>query len=60
MGLLVNERLLNSPPELSPPLFEALLLEACWAVEDQPTQVSQARVRNQWAVKHMCTHVDCM
>ncbi|CAD7704099.1 unnamed protein product [Ostreobium quekettii] len=37
-GLLINERLLNSPPELGPPLQQALFDEIQWATEDEPTQ----------------------
>jgi hypothetical protein len=37
-GLLVNERLINSPPQLAPPLVQALFSEIDWATEDEPTQ----------------------
>ncbi|KAI8463810.1 MAG: p21-C-terminal region-binding protein-domain-containing protein [Monoraphidium minutum] len=37
-GLLLNERLINSPPSLAPPLVQALLDEVGWATEDEPTQ----------------------
>jgi hypothetical protein len=38
-GLLLSERLLNVPPQLSPPLMQAIFDEIEWAVEDEPTQV---------------------
>lgn len=37
-GLLINERLINSPPQLAPPLVQALFSEISWATEDEPTQ----------------------
>lgn len=37
-GLIVNERLINCPPQLAPPLLQALLDEVAWATEDEPTQ----------------------
>lgn len=39
-GLLLNERLLNCPPQLGPPLQQALFDEILWATEDEPTEVS--------------------
>jgi len=42
-GLIINERLINSPPQLAPPLVQALFNEVAWATEDEPTQVSQHR-----------------
>jgi len=36
-GLLVSERLVNSPPQLAPPLQQALFDEIAWATEDEPT-----------------------
>ena len=38
-GLVVSERLLNSPPQLAPPLQQALFDEEIpWATEDEPSQ----------------------
>lgn len=37
-ALLINERLLNCPPKLGPPLLMALVDEVQWATEDEPTQ----------------------
>eukprot|EP00210_Caulerpa_lentillifera_P000543 g524.t1 len=37
-GLMVNERLLNCPPQVGPPLNQALFEEISWAQEDEPTQ----------------------
>lgn len=37
-ALLLNERLINAPPALAPPLLQALLDEVAWATEDEPTQ----------------------
>lgn len=41
-GLLVSERLVNAPPQLAPPLNQALFDEIDWAQDDEPTQVSPA------------------
>lgn len=38
-GLILNERLINCPPQLAPPLVQALFSEIGWATEDEPTQV---------------------
>lgn len=38
-GLLVNERVVNCPPQIGPPLMQALFDEISWAVEDEPTEV---------------------
>ena len=38
-GLLISERLLNCPPQLAPPLQQALFDEISWAIDDEPTQV---------------------
>ncbi|KAL3161071.1 hypothetical protein ABBQ38_009454 [Trebouxia sp. C0009 RCD-2024] len=37
-GLLVSERLVNAPPQLAPPLNQALFDEIEWAQDDEPTQ----------------------
>ncbi|DBA84963.1 TPA: hypothetical protein ACH3X2_005704 [Trebouxia sp. C0005] len=37
-GLLLSERLVNCPPQLAPPLNQALFDEITWAQEDEPTQ----------------------
>ncbi|MCO5605139.1 hypothetical protein L7F22_059319 [Adiantum nelumboides] len=38
VGLLISERLINIPEELAPPLYEGLLDEVSWAIEDEPTK----------------------
>ncbi|KAF6251994.1 p21-C-terminal region-binding protein-domain-containing protein [Scenedesmus sp. NREL 46B-D3] len=38
-GLIINERLVNSPPQLAPPLVQALFDEVGWATEDAPQDV---------------------
>lgn len=38
-ALLVSERLINCPPQLGPPLQQALFDEIEWATEDEPTAV---------------------
>eukprot|EP00882_Tetradesmus_deserticola_P020570 GHRQ01022224.1.p1 GENE.GHRQ01022224.1~~GHRQ01022224.1.p1 ORF type:complete len:254 (+),score=93.39 GHRQ01022224.1:84-845(+) len=35
-GLIINERLVNCPPQLAPPLVQALFDEVGWAAEDEP------------------------
>ncbi|XP_010264936.1 PREDICTED: protein BCCIP homolog isoform X2 [Nelumbo nucifera] len=36
-GLLVSQRVVNLPPQLLPPLYDALFDEVSWATEDEPT-----------------------
>ncbi|KAJ7569542.1 hypothetical protein O6H91_01G083000 [Diphasiastrum complanatum] len=38
VGLIVNERLVNVPVDLAPPLYEGLFQEIAWATEDEPIQ----------------------
>ncbi|WIA22012.1 hypothetical protein OEZ85_004365 [Tetradesmus obliquus] len=38
-GLIINERLVNCPPQLAPPLVQALFDEVGWATEDEPQDV---------------------
>lgn len=38
-GMLISERLVNCPPQLAPPLHQALFEEVAWATEDEPSQV---------------------
>eukprot|EP01018_Ginkgo_biloba_P023990 Gb_25749 [translate_table: standard] len=38
VGLLVSERVVNLPFELVPPLYDGLLDEVSWAIEDEPTE----------------------
>lgn len=45
-GLLLSERLVNCPPQLAPPLNQALFDEISWAVEDEPTQVHFTSYQN--------------
>ena len=40
-GLIINERLLNVPPRIGPPLNQSLFEEIRWAQEDEPTEVHQ-------------------
>mmetsp|Transcript_17330 Transcript_17330/g.37715 ORF Transcript_17330/g.37715 Transcript_17330/m.37715 type:complete len:341 (-) Transcript_17330:273-1295(-) len=37
-ALMINERLVNCPPQLANPLTTALFDEIAWATEDEPTQ----------------------
>jgi len=37
VGLIVSERMMNSPPQLATPLLEGLCEEVEWATEDEPT-----------------------
>lgn len=39
-GLLLNQRLVNAPPQVAPPLMQALFDEISWAVEDEPTKAN--------------------
>ncbi|CAK7357361.1 unnamed protein product [Dovyalis caffra] len=38
VGLLVSRRVVNLPPQLLPPLYDALFDEVSWAIEDEPTK----------------------
>ncbi|KAF5175211.1 Bccip-like protein [Thalictrum thalictroides] len=38
VGLLVSQRVVNLPPQLLPPLYDALFNEVSWATEDEPTE----------------------
>ncbi|KAG8634762.1 hypothetical protein MANES_17G080300v8 [Manihot esculenta] len=38
VGLLVSQRVANLPPQLLPPLYNALFDEVLWATEDEPTE----------------------
>ncbi|XP_058103926.1 protein BCCIP homolog isoform X2 [Magnolia sinica] len=37
VGLLVSQRVVNLPPQLLPPQYDALFDEVSWAIEDEPT-----------------------
>ncbi|KAL0446760.1 UNVERIFIED_CONTAM: protein BCCIP [Sesamum latifolium] len=37
VGLVVSQRVVNLPPQLLPPLYDALFDEIEWATEDEPT-----------------------
>ncbi|KAK9867431.1 hypothetical protein WJX84_011170 [Apatococcus fuscideae] len=37
-GLMLTERLANTPPQLAPPLIQSVFEEIHWALEDEPTQ----------------------
>ncbi|XP_077237940.1 CDK inhibitor P21 binding protein isoform X2 [Tasmannia lanceolata] len=45
VGLLVSQRVVNLPPQLLPPLYDALFDEVLWATEDEPTQELQDSFR---------------
>ncbi|GLT24849.1 hypothetical protein SLA2020_000170 [Shorea laevis] len=47
VGLLVSERVVNLPPQLLPPLYDALFDEVSWAKEDEPTE----ELRNSFCFK---------
>ena len=38
-GLIISERVYNCPPQLAPPLQQALHDEIDWATEDEPDKV---------------------
>ncbi|KAK9806700.1 hypothetical protein WJX73_010128 [Symbiochloris irregularis] len=44
-GLVVSERVYNCPPQLAPPLQQALFDEIQWAVEDEPSKAVQDSFR---------------
>ncbi|KAL7260295.1 hypothetical protein ACSBR1_006043 [Camellia fascicularis] len=48
VGLLVSQRVVNLPPQLLPPLYDALFDEVSWATEDEPTE----ELRKSFCFKH--------
>ncbi|GMH27653.1 hypothetical protein Nepgr_029496 [Nepenthes gracilis] len=48
VGLLVSQRMMNLPLQLLPHLYDALLDEISWAVEDEPTE----ELRKSFCFKH--------
>ncbi|CAJ1967022.1 unnamed protein product [Sphenostylis stenocarpa] len=48
VALLLSQRMVNLPPQLLPPLYEALFDEVLWATEDEPTE----ELRNSFKFKH--------
>ncbi|KAG5553705.1 hypothetical protein RHGRI_011556 [Rhododendron griersonianum] len=48
VGLLVSQRVVNLPPHLLPPLYDALFDEVSWATEDEPTK----ELRKSFCFKH--------
>ncbi|XP_038726079.1 protein BCCIP homolog isoform X2 [Tripterygium wilfordii] len=48
VGLLVSQRVVNLPPQLLPPLYDALFDEISWAIEDEPTK----ELRNSFCFKN--------
>ncbi|BAT93393.1 Protein BCCIP-like protein [Vigna angularis] len=48
VALLVSQRMVNLPPQLLPPLYDALFDEVLWATEDEPTE----ELRNSFKFKH--------
>lgn len=48
VGLLVSQRVVNLPPQLLPPLYDALFDEITWATEDEPTE----ELRKSFLFKH--------
>ncbi|KAG5532153.1 hypothetical protein RHGRI_026689 [Rhododendron griersonianum] len=48
VGLLVSQRVVNLPPQLLPPLYDALFDEVSWATEDEPTK----ELRKSFCFKH--------
>ncbi|KAJ0038169.1 hypothetical protein Pint_22333 [Pistacia integerrima] len=47
VGLLVSQRVVNLPPQLLPPMYDALFDEVSWATEDEPTE----ELRNTFSFK---------
>ncbi|XP_022882073.1 protein BCCIP homolog isoform X2 [Olea europaea var. sylvestris] len=45
VGLVVSQRVVNLPPQLLPPLYDALFDEVSWATEDEPTEELQSSFR---------------
>lgn len=39
VGVLVSQRVMNLPPQLLPPLYDALFDEVSWATEDEVRHV---------------------
>lgn len=47
VGLMVSQRVMNLPPQLLPPIYDALFDEISWATEDEPTE----ELRNSFCFK---------
>ncbi|GER44665.1 protein BCCIP homolog [Striga asiatica] len=45
VGLMISQRVVNLPPQLLPPLYDALFDEVEWATEDEPTKELQNSFR---------------
>ncbi|KAK6122392.1 hypothetical protein DH2020_043834 [Rehmannia glutinosa] len=45
VGLMVSQHVVNLPPQLLPPLYDALFDEVEWATEDEPTKELQNSFR---------------
>ncbi|CAA3026947.1 Hypothetical predicted protein [Olea europaea subsp. europaea] len=45
VGLVVSQRVVNLPPQLLPPLYDALFDEVSWATEDESTEELQSSFR---------------
>ncbi|KAK2999319.1 hypothetical protein RJ639_024680 [Escallonia herrerae] len=48
VGLLISQRVVNLPPQLLPPMYDALFDEVSWATEDEPTE----ELRNSFCFKY--------
>ncbi|KAK3023981.1 hypothetical protein RJ639_042871 [Escallonia herrerae] len=48
VGLLISQRVVNLPPQLLPPMYDALFDEVLWATEDEPTE----ELRNSFCFKY--------
>lgn len=48
MGVILCERVVNLPPQVVPKMYEALICELTWALEDEPTQVLRDSYRFGW------------
>lgn len=48
MGIILCERVMNLPPQIVPKMYEALICELTWALEDEPTQMLRDSYRFGW------------
>ncbi|EPS74079.1 hypothetical protein M569_00676, partial [Genlisea aurea] len=48
VGLIISQRVVNLPPQILPPLYDALFDEIRWATEDEPTD----ELRNSFRFKN--------
>lgn len=55
---MINERLINCPPQLAPPLVQALFDEIQWATEDMKEVRHDIHMEHTWQQEHSSNGLD--